>query len=110
MPAQLKRPWERKRPWLAGEYTLLVDSYAAEDGVTYLRGDTLALDQWEATRLGNKGAIASPTSMHAVRARTESGKGTARDEYLCRMWELAGVWGGEGGPKEALGSPPLSPP
>lgn len=94
MAAQLRRSWELKRLWPAGEYTLLVDSYAAEDGVTYSKGDTLALNQWEATRLGNKGAIASPSSMHAVRARTESGRGTVRDEYLYRMWELAGVWEG----------------
>ena len=98
MAAQLRRSWELKRLWPAGEYTLLADSYAAEDGVTYSKGDTLALNQWEATRLGNEKAIASPTSMHAVRARTESGKGTVRDEYLYRMWELAGAWEGRGRP------------
>ena len=92
MAAQLKRSWELKRLWPSGEYTLLADSYAAEDRVTYSKGDTLALIQWEATRLGNGGAIAPPSSRHAVRARTESGKGTARDEYLYRMWELAGAW------------------
>jgi hypothetical protein len=92
MAAQLRRSWELKRLWPAGEYTLLADSYAAEDGVTYSKGDTLTLSQWEATRLGNEKAVASPSSMHAVRARTESGKGTVRDEYLYRMWELAGAW------------------
>jgi hypothetical protein len=101
MAARLRRLWERPKLWPSGEYTVLVDSYAAENRATYSKGDTLALSQWEATRLGNKGAIASPTSMHAVRARTESGKGTARDEYLCRMWELAGVWGA----REALRRP-----
>ena len=92
MAAQLRRSWERTKLWPAGEYTLLADSHAAEDRATYSKGDTLALNQWEATRLGTGGAIAPPTSMRAVRARTESGKGTARDEYLYRMWELAGAW------------------
>jgi hypothetical protein len=98
MAARLRRSWELKRLWTSGEYTLLVDSYAAEDGVTYSKGDTLALNQWEATRLGNERAIAPPSSMHAVRARTESGRGTVRDEYLCRMWELAGAWEERGRP------------
>jgi hypothetical protein len=56
------------------------------------KGDTIALGQWEATRLGNAGAIASPSSMHAVRARVESSRATMRDEYLCQMWELTGAW------------------
>jgi len=98
MAARLRRSWERPKLWPSGEYTLLADSYTAENRATYSKGDTLALRQWEATRLGNKGAIASPTSMHAVRARTESGKGTARDEYLYRMWELAGAWEERGRP------------
>jgi hypothetical protein len=92
MAAQPRRPWELKRLWPASEYTLLVDSYTAEDRVTYSKGDTLALNQREATRLGNEGAVASPSSMYAVRARTESGRGTVRDEYLYRMWELSGAW------------------
>ena len=92
MAARQRRSWELKRLWPAGEYTLLVDSYTAEDRVTYSKGDTLTLNQWEATRLGNEGAIASPSSMDAVRARTESGRGTMRDEYLDRMWDLTGAW------------------
>jgi hypothetical protein len=92
MAAQPRRSWELKKLWPAGEYTLLVDSYTAEDQVTYSKGDALALNQWEATRLGNEGAIASPTSMYAVKARTEGGRGTMRDEYLYRMWELTGAW------------------
>jgi hypothetical protein len=87
-----RRPWELQRIWPAGEYTLLTDSHTAEDLVTYSKGDTLGLGQWEATKLGNAGAIASPSSMHAVRARVESGRGTVRDEYLCQMWELSGAW------------------
>ena len=98
MAARLRRSWERTKLWPSGEYTLLADSHAAEDGVTYSKGDTLALNQWEATRLGNGGAIAPPSSMRAVRARTEGGKGTARDEYLYRMWELAGAWEQRGRP------------
>jgi hypothetical protein len=98
MAARRRRSWELKRLWPAGEYTLLVDSYTAEDRVTYSKGDTLALNQWEATRLGNDGAIASPSSMYAVRARTESGRGTMRDEYLYRMWTLTGAWEEPGRP------------
>ena len=60
--------------------------------MTYRKGDTLALNQWDATRLGNEGAIALPSGMHAVRARTESGRGTVREEYLYQMWELSGAW------------------
>jgi hypothetical protein len=98
MAARLSRSWERTKLWTSGEYTVLADYYTAENRVTYSKGDTLALSQWEATRLGNEGAIASPTSMHAVRARTESGRGTVRDEYLYRMWELAGAWEERGRP------------
>ena len=52
MAAQLRRSWELKKLWLAGEYTLLIDSYTAEDRVAYSKGETLALNQWEAARLG----------------------------------------------------------
>src|SRR5919202_1171270 len=87
-----RRPWEPQRIWPAGEYTLLVDSHAAKNRVTYSKGDTLALDQREATKLGNAGVIASPSSMHAVRARVKCGRGTVRDVYLSQMWELTGAW------------------
>ena len=87
-----RRPWEPQRIWPAGEYTLLVDSHAAKDRVTYSKGDALALGQREATKLGNAGAIASPSSMHAVRATVECGRGTVRDVYLSQMWELTRVW------------------
>jgi hypothetical protein len=87
-----KMPWELKRLWPAGEYTMLADAHTAEDRVTYSKGDTLALREKEATRLGNARVIASPSSMAAVRARVESGRGTVRDEYLCQMWELTGAW------------------
>lgn len=93
MATELRMPWERKKLWPAGAYTLLADSHTTRDRVTYSKGDTLALDEREATRLGNAGAIASPDSMHAVRARAESGRGTKRDEYLYQMWNLAGAWG-----------------
>jgi hypothetical protein len=85
-------PWEPKRFWPAGEYTLLVASYKAEDGMMYSKGDTLPLSQWEATKLGNEGAVAPPSSMHAVRARVQSDRGTVRDEYLYQMWTLTGAW------------------
>jgi hypothetical protein len=87
-----RRPWEWQKLWPAGEYTLLADSHTADDQVTYSKGDTIALSEREATRLGNAGVIASPGSMHAVRARAESGRGTVRDEYLCQIWELTGAW------------------
>jgi hypothetical protein len=87
-----RMPWEPKKLWRAGEYTLLADSHTAENQVTYFKGDTLALSEREATRLGNAGAIASPDGMHAVAARVESGRGTKRDDYLYQMWKLAGVW------------------
>lgn len=87
-----RMPWERKKVWPAGEYTLLADSHEADDGVTYSRGDTITLGKREATRLGNTGAVASPDSMHAVGARAESGRGTKRDEYLYEMWKLTGAW------------------
>jgi hypothetical protein len=85
------RPWEPQRIWPRGEYTLLADSHTAEDGLTYAKGESLTLGAREATRLGNAGAIAPPDSMHAVRARTESGRGTKRDEYLYQIWTLTGA-------------------
>ena len=91
-----RRSWEAQKLWPAGEYTLLAGSHTTWDRVTYSKGDTLALDEEGATKLGNARTIASPGSMYAVRARAESGKGTKRDEYLCRMWELSGAWGDEG--------------
>jgi hypothetical protein len=92
MATRGRMPWERKRLWPSGEYTLLVDSHTAENGVTYSKGDILALNQWEATRLGNTGAVAPPSSMYAVRARIESERGTVRDEYLYQVWQLTGAW------------------
>ncbi len=92
MATKRRMSWELKKLWSAGEYTLLADSHTTEDGVPYSRGDTLSLSEREATRLGNAGTIASPDGMYAVKARVESGRGTLRDEYLCQMWELTGVW------------------
>jgi hypothetical protein len=92
MATDLRMPWDRMKLWPAGAYTLLADSYTAQDRVTYSRGDTLALNEVEATRLGNAGVIAFPDSVRAVGARAESGRGTKRDEYLYQMWKLAGVW------------------
>jgi hypothetical protein len=92
MATKRRMPWETTKFWPEGEYTLLVDSYTGRDGVAYSKGDTLTLSQSEATKLGNAGTIASPGSMHAVRARVEGGRSTKRDEYLHQMWELSGVW------------------
>ena len=83
--------WEAKKIWSAGEYTLLADTHTADDGVTYAKGDTLVLNEREATKLGYMGVIGPPDGMHAVKARVEGGWGTARDEYLYQMWELSGA-------------------
>jgi hypothetical protein len=90
--AERSMPWEKMRFWRAGEYTLLAGSCTTDDGVTYSRGDTVRLDEQQATRLGNTGSIASPAGMQAVRARVEGGRGSRRDKYLCKMWTLAGEW------------------
>ena len=93
MAAQPRKPWEPQKLWPAGEYTLLADSHTTKEGVKYSKGDTLNLDDRQATRLGNAGTIASPSGMQAVRARVEGGRrSTRRDEYLYRMWELSGAW------------------
>jgi hypothetical protein len=92
MTIEQRRPWERKKLWPAGQYTLLADSHTAENGVTYSKGDILTLGEREATRLGDTDIIAPPASMSAVGARAESGRGTKRDEYLYELWKLAGVW------------------
>ena len=41
------RPWEPQRIWPRGEYTLLADSHTAEDGLTYSKGETIALSERE---------------------------------------------------------------
>jgi hypothetical protein len=93
MAAQPRKPWGPRKLWPAGEYTLLADSHTTKEGVKYSKGDTLDLDDRQATRLGNAGTIASPSGMQAVRARVEGGRdSTRRDEYLYRMWELSGAW------------------
>ncbi len=92
MATKRRMPWEMKRLWPAGEYTLLADSHTAEDGLTYLKADILVLSEREATRLGNAGIIASPNGMYAVKARVESGRGTVRDEYLYGLWDLTEAW------------------
>jgi hypothetical protein len=92
MATKRRMPWELRRFWPAGEYTLLADSHTAEDGLTYLKGTLISLGEREATRLGNAGDIGPPDSMYAVRARVEGGLGTVRDEYLCEIWELTGAW------------------
>ena len=99
MATERRMSWELKKLWPAGEYTLLADSHTTENGLPYSKGETLSLSQWEATKLGNDGAVAAPASMRAVRARVEAARGTLRDEYLCQMWDLSGAW------EEARGKP-----
>jgi hypothetical protein len=92
MTEEWRPPGQPHRIWPAGEYTLLANSHITGEGLTYAKGDTLSLRQREATRLGNAGTIAYPGGMQAVKARVEGGQGSRRDEYLYRMWELAGEW------------------
>jgi hypothetical protein len=71
----------------------------------YSKGDTLVLGEREATRSGDTGTVVPSGSMHAVRARAESGRGangtsTLRDVEAHR---------GPGGLREVLG-PQLPPP
>jgi hypothetical protein len=94
MAAERSMPWEKTKFWPAGDYTLVAVTHTTEEGVTYSKGDTLSLDEREATRLGNAGSIASPGGVQAVRARVEGGRGSRRDKYLCQMWELAREWDG----------------
>ena len=94
MAAERSMPWEKTKFWPAGDYTLVAVTHTTEEGLTHSKGDTLSLDERQATRLGNTGSIASPGGMQAVRTRVESGQGSRRDEYLCQMWELAGEWDG----------------
>ena len=98
MVAERSMPWDKKRFWFAGEYTLLADFFTTEAGVTYSKGDTVRLDDQQATRLGHAGSISAPDGMQAVRARVEGGRGSRRDKYLCQMWELAGAWEESGRP------------
>lgn len=54
-----------------GEYTLLVDNWMKPDSTEWVRGDTLTLDQAEATRLGNANAVAQKDTYEAKVARGE---------------------------------------
>ena len=57
----------------------------------YSKGDTLVLGEREATRLGGTGTVVPSGSINAVRTRTESSRGTKRDEYLYEMWKITGA-------------------
>jgi hypothetical protein len=92
MANKRRMPWEVKRLWPAGEYTVLVDSQSAEDGLTYSKGETISLSERDATRLGNARVIAVPDGRYAVKARVEGGRGTVRDEYLYEIWQLTEAW------------------
>ncbi len=39
MATERRMSWELRKLWSAGQYTLLADSYTAEDGLAYSRGD-----------------------------------------------------------------------
>jgi hypothetical protein len=92
MVAERSMPWEKTKFWPAGNYTLVAVTHTTEEGLTYSKGDTLSLDEREATRLGDAGTIATADGMQAVRARVEGGRCSRRDRYLCQLWELAGEW------------------
>ena len=69
MAAQPRKPWGPRKLWPAGEYTLLADSHTTKEGVKYSKGDTLDLDDRQATRLGNAGTIAYPSCQSQSRRR-----------------------------------------
>jgi hypothetical protein len=56
----------------------------------YSKGDTLVLGEREATRSGDTGTVVPSGSMHAVRARAESGRAQT-GRVLYEMWKLTGA-------------------
>lgn len=64
---------EPKTVFEAGVYTLLVDKWTRADGVTYVRGEPVALDRQDANRLGNADtpAIAALDAFQSKVARGE---------------------------------------
>jgi hypothetical protein len=64
------------KAWPAGEYVLLVERYTPpglEGGAEMVRGDDVVLEEDEATRLGNAGAIAPVASAEAEDAKATPG-------------------------------------
>ncbi len=55
-----------------GNYVLLVDRFTTSKEEQFVRGDVVFLDEAEATRLGNGGAVAPVGSMEARRAQIQA--------------------------------------
>jgi hypothetical protein len=73
---------DRSETWEAGKYVLLADRYTVpgmEGGSSaeMVRGDDVVLESDEATRLGNAGVIATPTSAKAEEAKATPGTRSA---------------------------------
>lgn len=87
-----RNPLDLSDVWEAGAYTLLLDQTGTPTAEERAKGDTLALDATEATRLGNMSVIAPPNSRTAIEARVAAGKGSRRDEILVGNVRTTGVW------------------
>jgi hypothetical protein len=75
-----RHPAERDERWEAGEYVLLAERHVPahqEGDVELVRGDTVVLEEGEATRLGNAGAIAPVGSPEADEAEATPGTRSA---------------------------------
>lgn len=76
----------RAAPWPEGEYVLTVDKFR-RDEEDYVEGDTIVLDEADATRLGFGGAIAEPDSLEARKALAAA-SGSEKDQKLVRAETL----------------------
>ena len=75
-----RHPAESNERWGAGEYVLLASRYTPdhqEGDVELVRGDDAVLEEPEATRLGNAGAIAPVGSPEAEEAKATPGTRSA---------------------------------
>ncbi len=55
-----------------GNYVLIVDKFTTAKEEQFVKGDVVFLDEGEATRLGNGGAVAPVGSMEAKRAQVSA--------------------------------------
>ncbi len=55
-----------------GNYVLIVDKFTTAKEEQFVKGDVVFLDEGEATRLGNGGAVAPVGSMEARRAQIQA--------------------------------------
>ncbi len=61
-----------KETWGDGHYVLTVDRFTTVNREDFRRGDVLRLDEGEAIRLGNGGAIAPVGSIEACRSQVSA--------------------------------------